>query len=281
MPYAEADGIRIFYEVTGPEAGWPLVLLAGTGAQLIGWHEELVAAVAKAGVRVLRLDTRATGLSPMTGGPRSVDGGYGLEDMGEDVVRVLDAAGIPAAHLLGQSMGGMIAQTTALRHPSRVLGRGLLSTTPGRSPRWVLHGEHPELRLPQPRLPRRLIVWGSRFQRPPDSDFTWDAAWHRWAAGAAYDRSYRPDGMARQWSALLRAPERLELLRSLRTPVVIMHGTRDRVLSPDAARDMADAIPDAELVLFEGMGHELPREVWPEVVAAMVRTAHRADSARP
>ncbi|AYF98007.1 alpha/beta fold hydrolase [Protaetiibacter intestinalis] len=275
MPYAEADGIRLFYDVAGPEDGIPLVLLAGTGAQLIAWHEELVAAFVAAGFRVLRVDNRDTGLSTMTGGPRSVDGGYGLEDMGDDVVRVLDAAGIPAAFLLGQSMGGMIAQLAALRHPARVLGLGLVSTIPGRSPRWVLHGEHPELRRPQPRLPRRLVVWGARFQRPPGSSFPWDAAWHRWAAGAAYDRSYRPDGLARQWSALLRAPERLEALRGLRMPVVVMHGTADRVLSADAARDMAAAIPGAELLLVEGMGHELPREVWPDAVAAMERIAGR------
>ncbi|MFT4284488.1 MAG: alpha/beta fold hydrolase, partial [Protaetiibacter sp.] len=156
MPHARADGVEIFYDSTGPADADPLVLLAGTGAQLISWRAELVELLVAEGFRVIRIDNRDVGLSTKFGGPRDLDGGYELRDLGDDVLRVLDAEGVRRAHLVGHSMGGMIAQVVAIEHPDRVASLSLLATIPGRDPRYVLHGPLPA--RPPGWLPRWAAV---------------------------------------------------------------------------------------------------------------------------
>lgn len=278
MPYTDVDEVSIHYEVAGHPAASVLVLIAGGGAQLTTWEEDFCSLLVAEGLRVVRLDNRDVGLSQRFGGPDDVDGGYGLADMAADVVRVLDHLGVGAAHLVGHSMGGMIAQTVAIDHPGRVKSLGLLSTIPGQDPRYILHGERTELLTPPPRLTREESVEAFvRAWRPaPGAPYAWDEDAVRRSAGAAYDRAYSPDGFARQWSALLRAPERLERLGGVTAPTLVLHGRADGTLHWCAALDMAEAIEGAELRVLPDMGHLISRDVWPVIIDGIVRMTRRA-----
>lgn len=279
MPHANTDEVDIYYEVAGDADDPVIVLISGTGAQLVHWHPDLVTRLVGRGFRVVRPDNRDTGLSQRFGGPTDLDGGYGIGDMGDDVVRVLDHLGVQSAHLVGHSMGGMIAQMTVIRHPSRVRSLGLLSTIPGQDPRYILHGEA-VIEVPERHSRDEMIAFGAQGALG-DSPGMYDpqVEWYRQEAAESYDRGYCPDGVVRQVSALIPAPERLELLRAVAVPTLVFHGRDDRTLHWSAAVDIAGAINGSELQIHPGMGHLIPHELWPELVAAIVRTAHRADSA--
>jgi pimeloyl-ACP methyl ester carboxylesterase len=279
MPLTRTDEIEIYYEVAGDPADPTIVLISGGGAQLLAWRPEFVELLRVQGLRVVRFDNRDVGLSHRFGGPDDIDGGYGLSDLGGDVVRVLDALGVDAAHLVGHSMGGMMAQMVALDHPERVRSLGLISTIPGQDPRYILHGERDELRVAPQRFSREEVVAAAtEFARATrDERYPVDEEWFAWAAGEAYDRGYAPEGFARQWSALLRAPERLERLRGVTAPSLVFHGRADDVLHWCAAVDMAGALPNAELQVHADMGHLIARELWPALVDGIVRTARRGD----
>jgi len=277
MPHTATDDIRIYFEAFGDPAHPLVVLVSGGGAQLLSWDERFTALLTAEGFRVVRFDNRDTGMSHRFGGPDDVDGGYGLEDMADDIGRVLDELGVDAAHIVGHSMGGMMAQRYAIDHPDRVLSLGLLSTIPDKSDRYVLH-ERPVIEVPQ-RYTREQVVegaapmalaWAEGTIYDPQVD------WHRARAGEAYDRGYAPEGFMRQWSALYRATGRLEALRAVEVPALVFHGRDDRTLHWYAAFDIADTMPDAELQVHPGMGHLIPWELWPELVAGIVRTARRA-----
>lgn len=279
MPHAQADGIQIFYDVTGAEGDPVVVLISGGGAQLISWDEQLVGLLVANGLRVVRFDNRDTGFSHRFGGELDVDGGYDLSDMANDVLLVLDDLGVHAAHLVGHSMGGMMAQMVALAHPDRVLSLGLLSTIPGQDPRYILHGDRAELSEAPLRFSREQIVeFAGEYARvasPPRYDP--QVQWHRDRAGDAFDRGYAPEGFARQWSALMRAPERLDGLRAVTVPTLVFHGRDDDVLHWVAAVDIADAITGSELQVHADMGHLIPHELWPDLVAAITRTVARGE----
>ncbi|WP_165367380.1 alpha/beta fold hydrolase, partial [Phytoactinopolyspora endophytica] len=139
MPYADVDGVRIYYEVFGDQADPVLVLISGGGAQMISWDDEFVSLLTDQGLSVVRFDNRDTGFSQRFGGEEDIDGGYDLSDMADDILRVLDHLGVTSAHLAGHSMGGMMAQMVAIKHPQRVRSLGLFSTIPGRDRRYILH----------------------------------------------------------------------------------------------------------------------------------------------
>lgn len=276
MPTASSDGVDIHYEVTGDAAHPLVVLVSGGGAQMISWHEDLMALLVAEGFRVARFDNRDVGLSTRFGGPQDVDGGYGVSEMADDVVRVLDALGVAAAHVVGHSMGGIIGQRLALDHPDRVLSLGLLSTIPGPGD-WVLH-DMPVL-APPPRFElEQLVGFAEDYARndAPDGPFDPQVAWHREKAVQAFERGYHPDGFVRQWSALLRAEDRLPVLSTVTVPTLVFHGRHDPVLSWTAAVAIAEAMPDAELQVHPGMGHLIPWELWPDLVAGIVRAAARS-----
>jgi pimeloyl-ACP methyl ester carboxylesterase len=279
MPYTDTTDVHIYFEEFGDATAPLIVLISGGGAQLLSWTEEFIGLLTDRGFRVVRFDNRDTGLSPRFGGRDDVDGGYGLEDLGDDVVRVLDHLGVPAAHLVGHSMGGMMAQMVAIRNPERVRSLGLLSTIPGQDPRYVLHDDRPELQQPPVRLPREVQVEGAgAYALVAGSErYPIDAEWMRWAAGEAFDRGDAPEGFARQWAALLRAPERLEQLRGVAAPAFVFHGRDDDVCGQAAAIDMAAALPEAELQIHPGMGHLIPPALWPVLADGIARTARRGE----
>ena len=276
MPHTTTDEIGIFYEVAGADADPVIVLISGGGAQMISWHEDLIARLVEQRFRVVRFDNRDTGLSHRFGGEQDIDGGYELGDMGYDVVRVLDDLGVRAAHLVGHSMGGMIAQMVALDRPERVLSLGLLSTIPGQDPRYILHDE-PVIAVPE-RFPLETLVgFAVEYARDDASRYDPQLAWHQEKAVQAFERGYAPEGFVRQWSALLRAPERLERLRAVTVPAFVFHGREDGALHWSSAVDLAEALTDSELQVHPGMGHLIPWELWPELIAGIVRTARRGE----
>ncbi|MDP3952893.1 alpha/beta fold hydrolase [Microbacterium sp.] len=282
MPYTDSTGARLYYELFGAETDPLLVLVSGGGAQLLSWDEEFIAQLTDGGLRVVRFDNRDTGFSEHFGGEDEIDGGYDLADMGDDIVRILDHLGVDSAHIAGHSMGGMMAQMVAIQRPERVRSLGLLSTIPGRSPRYVLHGERPEL-LQQPvRVTREQAVAFAEHAvaSAPVGRYDPQVAWHVAKAGEAYDRGYAPEGFSRQWAALRRAPERLEDLRAVTVPTLVFHGRDDDVLSWLSAVDIAEAIAGAELQVHPDMGHLIPHELWPDLAHALLRTAQRAEERR-
>lgn len=275
MPHTSTDDVAIYYEVAGDPGDPPVVLISGGGAQLLSWHEDLVALFIAEGLRVVRFDNRDTGLSPRFGGEDDLDGGYGMEEMAQDVVRILDDLGAASATLVGHSMGGIIAQVALLEHPDRVRGAALVSTIPGRDPRFVLH-DPPVFEVPRRYGRDEVGQFGVDYAHADSTGrFPVDEEWHRRRAVEAWDRGYAPEGFLRQWSALYRAPERLERLRGLEVPVFVMHGRDDAVLHWSAGVAIAEAMPHAELQIHPGMGHLIPRELWPDLVAAVVRLVHR------
>lgn len=282
MPYTDSADVRLYYEVFGEPDAPVLVLVSGGGAQLLAWDERFIAMLTDGGLRVVRFDNRDTGLSQRFGGPDDLDGGYSLSDLADDVLRVLDDLGVESAHIAGHSMGGMMAQMLAIEHPERVRSLGLLSTIPGQSPRYVLHGERPELAEPPVRVTRDEAVAFTRavLESLPPGRYDPQVAWHVAATGEAYDRGYFPEGFSRQWAALRRAPERLEALRAVAVPTLVFHGRDDDVLHWASAVDIAEAIPHAELQVHPDMGHLIAHELWPDLAAALLRTATRGDEHR-
>lgn len=281
MPYTPETGVKLYYETHGDPAHPTLVLISGGGAQLIGWDEHLITALVAEDLHVVCFDNRDVGFSQRFGGKRDTDGGYDLIDLAQDILRVLDAIGVDAAHLVGHSMGGMMAQLVAIHHPGRVRSLGLLSTLPGQDPRYVLHATGEDLRLPVFPVPKKqAVAFAVRaIEELPLRRYDPQIEWHREKAALAYDRGFAPEGFARQWSALLRAPERLDALREVTVPTLVFHGRDDEVVHWCAAVDMAEALSGAELQIHPEMGHLIPHELWPELVAGLSRTVRRGEEA--
>lgn len=287
MPHAPiADG-EIYYETYGDRNHRPLILVEGGWTQLIGWAPDFVDQLVQAGFYVIAADNRDSGLSAHFGGPTDLDGGYGLEDMADDIAAVISHIGLPSAHVAGRSMGGMIAQMLAIRRPELVRSLGLFYSIPGRDPRYILHGDRPELFSPQKRFAREELISNALSAHSafmPNGDAWGESQWYedetRRYVGGAYDRHYSPDGAPRQWAALRRAPERLDDLRNVQVPTAIIHGRSDHVLHWCAAIDIAEAMPNAELHIHPGMGHFFPPALLPSFVDVLDRTARQSEFAK-
>ena len=281
MPLTEGD-VRIHWQVHGPADGEPVVLIGGGATQLIDWRDEFVALLVGRGLRVVRFDHRDTGLSQRFGdGPDAVDGGYSVQEAAIDVLRVLDALDLDAAHLVGHSMGGIMAQYLALDHPSRVRSMVLVSTIPGLDPAYLVGPQLAAADLvPWPALPRAealaQFVETQRTLHAASTGFSFDEDDERTHAARQLDRGYEPNAFQRHWSALLRADDRLARLAAVTVPTAVVHGTEDATLRPLAAEQLAAAVPGAELLLIDGMGHRLERALWPVYEEVVVRTVGRA-----
>jgi pimeloyl-ACP methyl ester carboxylesterase len=285
---APANGIEIAYETLGDPSDPALLLVMGLGTQLIHWDTELCETFAERGFFVIRFDNRDSGRSTKIDATvpnlmRAMAGlrftaPYLLRDMADDAFGLLDHLGIEAAHVAGASMGGMIAQAMAIRRPERVLSLTSIMSTTGNQ------------RVGMP----KLRVWGVLLRKAPrDKDaaveyfvrvfrqigskgFPADEDRIRELAGQAYERGHSPAGTGRQLAAILASGDRTEALRELRMPALVFHGRSDPLVPFRAGRATAAAIPGAKLVAVPGMGHDLPRQVWPGLVDAVVETAARA-----
>jgi pimeloyl-ACP methyl ester carboxylesterase len=288
MPRAQANGIEIDYETFGAHTAAPMLLVMGLGAQMLSWDERFCARLADRGFYVIRYDNRDIGLSSkmeaagepdlmsaLAGNPKPV---YDLEDMADDAVGLLDALGIPAAHIVGASMGGFISQLIALNHPDRVLSLTSIMSGPGGA-----DGVPPEpagaevLMTPPPPSREGRIEHGMWIRRVlVGSGDPFDEGAERMRIERAHDRSYYPVGTGRQLLAVLSAKGRLQRLTSIAVPALVIHGTDDVLVPVENGRRVADAIPGARWLEFEGMGHDMPERVWPQVIDAIVETAAKA-----
>ncbi|GAA2673041.1 alpha/beta fold hydrolase [Actinoplanes palleronii] len=277
--------IRIAYEVEGPDDGVPLLLIMGLGLSMSFWPDGLRRLLVERGFRVARYDNRDVGASthltelgmpsPLVLLTRRWDG-YTLADMADDAVAVLDDLGWPSAHVAGVSLGGMIAQTLACRHPARVRTLTSISSTPASH----IGRPHPRALTALVTLPVRDRDSAARqvvhvFRVIGSTGYPRDEDWIREAARRGYDRGYDPHGVRRQLAAIICAEDRRPQLRELRVPTLVVHGADDILVGPSGGRATAQAVPGAELVVFPGMGHDLPVLVQPAIAEEIAALARR------
>ena len=295
MPHITTNGLRIYVERHGAEDAEPLLLIAGLGMQLTRWGQGFIDKLTARGFHVVTMDNRDIGLSAgfeAAGLPNmrktvarrllglASAAPYSLRDMADDAAGAIEALGLGKAHLVGFSMGGMIAQEAAIRRPDLALSLTSVMSTTGRL---TLPQARPEAQAalsakrPDPRVDldgfldaamRTAAIIGSR-RWPPDLEEV------RARARADFERAYRPDGFQRQYAAIVATPSRHRALRRLRLPATVIHGVEDPLIRVECGRATAAAIPGAELLEIEGMGHDLPEPVWDRVADAVARTAAR------
>jgi pimeloyl-ACP methyl ester carboxylesterase len=287
--FAQVGDVTLCYETFGAPDAPPMLLVMGLGAQMLLWDEAFCEQLAGHGFFVIRFDNRDIGRSTilrdapvptvaqlLRRDPRGA--AYSLDEMAADAAGLLDHLGIAEAHVVGVSMGGMIAQLLAVNAPERVLSLvSIMSSTGNRR----VGRTHPRL---YPRLVRRpqferaayiedfLTTYrliGSR-QYPPDPERK------RALAARCFDRGHHPAGAARQLAAIVSAPDRTAALGEVRVPATVIHGDADPLVNVSGGRATARAIPDARLVVIPGMGHDMPPALWPQVIEAIVVNAARA-----
>ena len=286
MPTVATNGIKLFYEDQGDPSGVPLLLVMGFTAQLTAWPAPFVGELVARGFRVIRADNRDSGLSTHLDGvavnPLEVDptrAPYLLCDMATDLLGLLDHLGIARTHLVGESMGGMIAQELALDHPERVHSLCSIMSTTG-APDVGQPTAEAVLALLAPPAPDRegaltrsvevAAVIGSR-SHPMAAEEV------RRRAAEAYDRAFYPEGAGRQLAAMLSSGDRTERLRGLEVPTLVVHGLQDTLIQPDGGRATAAAIPGAKLLELAEMGHDLPAHLLTRIVDAIEENARRAE----
>jgi pimeloyl-ACP methyl ester carboxylesterase len=286
---APVNGIELAYQEGGDPGGEPLLLVMGLATQMLAWDEEFCALLGERGFRVVRFDNRDIGHSTkideagvakrtdMLLGRRST-APYLLRDMAADTIGLMDHLGIDSAHLVGASMGGMIAQTVAIEHRPRVRSLvSIMSTTGNRwlgLPTWKAFGTL----LGRPGASREEAIehMVKVFRIIGSPAYPMDEPRFRELAGASYDRSHSRAGVARQLHAITASGDRTPGLERLRLPATVLHGGSDPLIRPRAGRATARAIRDSRLRIFDGMGHDLPRALWPELVEEIAGTAKRA-----
>jgi len=293
MPRVRANGIEIEYEEFGDPRAAPLLLVTGLGAQMISWDETFCEQLAASGFHVIRFDNRDSGLSTrmeaagpadmvsaLNGDPHPA---YMLDDMAADAAGLLDALGIEAAHIVGASMGGFISQLIAINHPGRVLsltsimsgpsrGEGVSPTPEGSALLFRQPPSNPEESIEMAISGRRLLV---------GSGDPFGEAFERAKATRAVQRAWYPVGTGRQLLAVLAAHPRLESLQGIRLPTLVIHGRDDILVPIENGRMVAAAVPGARILELEGMGHDIPKRVWPRVIDAIAETARKASVPQP
>ena len=269
MAKAASNGIEIEYETMGDPSARPLLLIGGLADQLIHWDDDLCRDLSRRGHFIIRYDNRDAGLSTKFDNAASP---YTLEDMADDAAGLLDALAIRKAHICGASMGGMIAQTVAIRHPSRVLSLISIYSTTGNKD---LPGPRPDvmelLLAPAPSEREAYIEhMAALFRVMAGPGFPFDEGWTRMITAKAYDRCFCPEGTGRQLLAIMNQANRKKALASVTVPTLVIHGSDDPVVPVEAGIDTAQAVPGSELMLIEGMGHDLPHGgAWPRIVEAI------------
>ena len=282
-------GITLCYDTFGDPADPPILLVMGLATQMIAWHHDFCEQLADRGFQVVRFDNRDIGRSTHMGFPPPTTGQllrrrfrpeqYDLSDMAEDARGLLRELELEPAHVVGASMGGMIGQVLAAEHPESV--RSLTSIMSSTGNRWT--GQ------PAPSVYKYLL------RRPPtdregyidraaeifgvvgSTGFPRDETYIRERAAHSFDRGYDVRAGGRQLAAITASGDRTRMLHGIRVPTLVIHGTVDKLIRPSGGRATARAIPGARLLMVEGMGHDLPRGAWPQLIDAIAGHAHGAD----
>jgi pimeloyl-ACP methyl ester carboxylesterase len=286
----KAGAVELAYETFGEHGRPPVLLVMGIGSQMINWHEDFCTALSS-GRFVIRFDNRDVGESQWLEGDVDIaacaagdtsSAVYTLDDMADDAVGLLDALGLSSAHVVGASLGGMIAQTIAIRHPQRVRTLTSIMSTTGEPGVANPTAEAAAVLMSPPAQSRdeamerilevRRVIGSPGFPRDEEDI--------RQRAGRAWDRGVNPAGFARQLAAVYASGDRTEALRSLDVPTLVVHGEDDPLIPASGGRATAAAIPGAELWTVPGMGHDLPRDIWPDLIRRIGALAEAVDGAR-
>jgi pimeloyl-ACP methyl ester carboxylesterase len=274
MPIAPSNGIEIFYDTFGARTDPALVLIRGLGSQMISWREPFCEMLAERGFFVVRFDNRDVGLTSKT-----PDVKYAIVDMAADTVGLMDHLSLDKAHIAGMSMGGMIAQQIAISYPERVLSLTSIMSTIGGSDVVPPTAEAAAIFVgPAPATRDEAIAKALVDRRVIGSPKFFDEDEALELATLSYDRCNDPEGRLRQIAAIQNAPARGDALAQLTVPAVVIHGVQDPLVPVENGRRTAAAIPGAELVEIDGMGHDIPPGVWAPIVDAIVAVAARASA---
>jgi len=281
-------GITLCYETFGERTDPAALLVMGLGAQMVTWQDDFCEGLAAHGLYVIRFDNRDIGRSTHLQGPPpslvqllrySVPARYTLADMAQDVVGLMDGLEIAQAHVIGASMGGMIAQTLAARHPART--RSLVSMMSSTGGRWVGRPALSSYAIFLRKAPRErdaFIEHAARlFAKIGSRGIPQDTEGVRKIAALSFDRELDRAGAGRQLAAIIASGDRTAELRDITAPTLVIHGSVDPLISPSGGRATARAIPGAKLMTIEGMGHDLPRVLWPRLIDAFAAHAAAAD----
>lgn len=279
MPYAPSRDVELFYDTTGDPGNPPVLLVAGLGQQMIGWDIEAVEDLSSRGHLVIRFDNRDVGLSTKVDGKiniqavfaavlsgRTPDVPYDLRDMGNDGLAVLDHLGIERAHVVGVSMGGMVTQRMAIESPDRLATLTTIMSTTGSISVGQATPEASAFFMRAPSSSREAAIadtmemmkvyWGPHH---------WDEQRARARAAAAFDRSFYPEGVGRQFAAILADGDRTAQLRDVTVPTLVIHGDSDPLIDVSGGEAIAESIPDAKLTVLPTMGHDIPPPLWPQI----------------
>ena len=288
-----ANGIDICYEIFGDANAEPMLLIMGLGAQMVLWDDAFCEQLAERGFRVIRFDNRDIGQSSkLTGGKKltpfellklrlfkiPVAAPYKIYDMAVDTIALMDALGIRSAHLVGASMGGMIAQEIAITFPERVRSlTSIMSTTGNPKVPPPTREAAAMLMAPPPKTREEYIA---RFQQTWKilrvGRFPEDEALDPARAARCFSRGLNPAGVGRQLRAILASGSRKARLAQVKAPTLVIHGTVDPLVRPEGGKDTAASIPGARLMMVEGMGHAIPIPMWPQIIGAIAEHAHGA-----
>lgn len=286
MPNVAANGLNIEYEEFGDRRARPLLLIMGLGAQMVLWHEDFCKQLAARGHRVIRFDNRDVGKSTSLdhlGVPnvvaalgatltrQPIKAPYLLRDMAADAVGLLDALRVDKAHIVGASMGGMIAQALAIEFPSRVLTLTSIMSSTGNPELPPATPAAMSVLLAPPPTSRDEAIERSVtvFRTIGSPGFEFDEAEVRRRAALSFDRGFNPAGTVRQLVAVLASGSRKQALTAVRVPTLVVHGEDDPLVPFAAGQDTAAAIPGAQLLAIAGMGHDLPKAIWPQLIEAI------------
>jgi pimeloyl-ACP methyl ester carboxylesterase len=281
--------ITLCYETFGEPAEPPLLLIMGLGMQMLGWPDDFCRQLADRGFYVIRYDNRDSGRSTHIKGRPPSPGQllrrrispvlYTLSDMAEDAHGLLRELGLEPAHVVGASMGGMIAQTVAAEHPASV--RSLVSIMSNTGSRWRGQPSPAIYRYFLTAVPTEREAYIERtvkvFSAIGSRGLPQDTERHRDIAGRSWDRGLDPAGSGRQLGAIIASGNRTRQLRSIGAPTLVIHGSKDPMVSRSGGVATARAIPGARMVTIQGMGHDLPEAAWPQLVEAIAEHAHAAD----
>ena len=288
MPQAHVNGIDIEYVTDGDSSDPPLLLVMGLGAQLIAWPEGFVNELRRRGFYLIRFDNRDCGLSTkfeglpdmaalFTGADLS-SAAYRIEDMADDAAALLRALDIAKAHVVGASMGGMITQALVINHPELFLSATSIMSTTGDRAVGAPTGEAMTALLRPMATSREEAIQASVEGSLVIGSPAYPTEEHllRVRAGQAYDRSYCPEGTARQLGAILGSPDRTDGLHAVHLPFLVIHGEADPLVTPSGGDATAAAVPGAKLLSIPGMGHDLPEALWDTVIDAIVANTELA-----